>query len=127
MRREGDAQVARARRCELLLDLGGVAVPWHAVRVDVLVGSDEVRLLAGRPTRSRHPRLRVDHYVVDQALTRERRQRKERGRRIAAGVGDEIGLADLLAIALGQPVHGLVEHLRGWMLAVPQLVHRGVP
>ena len=41
----------------------------------------------------------------------ERRQRQDRCGRIAAGVGDELGIADRLAVQLGQPVDGVGEQL----------------
>ena len=47
----------------------------------------------------------------------------EHGRgRIAAGVGDDRRVGDLLAVQLGQPVRGLVEQVRARVRAVPLLV-----
>ena len=111
---------------ELLLDLGGVAVARHPVGVDVLVDGHEVGLLGGGAPGARHARLGVDDDVLDQPCARQRREREQRRGRIAAGVGDQRGAADLLAVQLGQPVDGLVEQLGRLVLAVPPLVHRRV-
>ncbi len=45
-----------------------------------------------------------------------------RGGRVAAGTRDELRLADLLAVGLGQPVDGLREELGGLVGLVPVLV-----
>ena len=47
---------------------------------------------------------------------------EQRGRRVAAGVGDDRRAGDRLAVQLGQPVDGLVEQLGARVLAVPVLV-----
>ena len=105
MRREGDRH-RRAERRELLLDLGRVAVARDAVGVDVLVDGDEVGRVGGRAAGAGDAGLGVDHDVGDQARAGERREREDRGGRVAARVGDEVGVADLLAVELGQPVDG---------------------
>ena len=46
--------------------------------------------------------------------------------RVAAGRRDQLGLAQLVAVELGQPVDGAVEQLGRAVLAVPALVGRQV-
>ena len=71
-------------------------------------------------------RLRVDHDVGDHAGARQRGEPEQRGGRVAAGVGDEVGAHDRLAVELGQPVDGLAEQLGRAVAAVPVLVDRAV-
>jgi hypothetical protein len=52
----------------------------------------------------------------------ERRERQDRGGRVAAGVGDEARVAHRLAVALGQAVHRLADQLGVRVLDVPALV-----
>ena len=54
----------------------------------------------------------------------ERGEREQRRGRIAAGVGDEVGGRDLVAVDLGQAVHAAAEQLGRAVLAVPALVGR---
>ena len=121
MRRERHADV-HSIRGQLLLDLGCVPVPGHPVRGHVLVDRHEMRGVGRRPARPRDARLGVHDYVLDQPRSGQRPQREQRRRGIAAGIGDEAGLADPFAIALGQAVDGIVQQLRRRMPAVPQLV-----
>ena len=57
-----------------------------------------------------------------QPAARQRRERQQRRGRVAAGVGDDVGAGDLLAVELGQPVDGAREQLGLGVLAVPLLV-----
>ncbi len=68
--------------------------------------------------------LGVDHDVGDQPGARERREAEQRGRRVAAGVGDDAGAGDLLAVQLGQAIDGAGEQLGARVGAVPLLVGR---
>src|SRR3954447_17843002 len=113
---------ARPQGRELLLDLRRVAVPRDLVGRHVLGGGDEVRRRRRRPPGARDARLRVDHHVADRRGPRQRRQREQRGGRVAAGVGDEVRLAHRVARELRQAVHALPEVLRRAVLAVPVLV-----
>jgi hypothetical protein len=82
-----------------------------------------VHLLRRRATGPRHAGLGVDDHVVDQARARERREREQRGGRVAARVGDELGADDVLAIELGQAVDGPADQLGRFVIAVPAAVH----
>ena len=111
MRRERDRERG-ALAGELLLDLRRVAVAADLVRRHVLVGGDEVRGLRRLAPGAGHARLGVDHDVAEQPGAGERGEREQRGGRVAAGVGDEVGAGDLLAVQLGQPVDAVAEQAR---------------
>ena len=97
-----------------------------AVGHEVLGHRDEVRLGGGRAAGAGDAGLRVDDDVGDRAAARQRGQREQRRRRVAAGVGDEVGAGDLLAVDLGQAVDAGAEALGRAVLAVPALVGRPV-
>ncbi len=126
MRQEGDRQVGAEHR-QLLLDLRRVAVAGDAVGGDVLVDGDEVRLVGRGAAGAGGAGLGVDDHVGEQAGVRQRREPEQRRGREAAGVGDDVGDLDPLAVAeLRQPVGGVLQQLRRGMVAVPLLVRRQV-
>ena len=108
------------RRAEVGVELGLVAMPLDLVRRQVLRDRDEVRRLGRLAAGAGHAGLRVDERVRGEVL--QRQQRQQRGGRVAARRGHELRVADLVAVQLGQPVHGLVEQLRRRMRPVPALV-----
>lgn len=124
--RETQIGVGGIQYRQLLLDLRGVSVARDSIGVDVLVRGDEVGLLAGRAPGPRDPRFGVDDDVLDHAGAGERGEREQGGRRVAAGVGDQVGPGDLLAVSLGEAIDGLSQELRGLVFAVPLLIDRGV-
>jgi hypothetical protein len=107
---------------ELLLDLGRVPVRPHLVWGHGLVDGDEVLAVRRLAAGARDARFRVDHHVAEQSLARQRRQREDRGGRVAARVGDQPGAGDLLAMQLREPVDRVREVRGGAVLAVPLLV-----
>ena len=113
---------ARPGELELLLDLGSVAVGGHLVGDDVLACQRVVGGLVEGPPGAGDALLGVDHHIPDHARARERGERQQRGRRVAAGVGDQRRPADGVAVQLRQPVHGLGHQLRAGVLPVPVLV-----
>ena len=110
VRLELDRQVGAEQR-ELLLDLRRVPVGGDLVGEDVLAGHRQVRGLVERAAGAGDALLGVDHHVGDQPGARERREREQRRGRVAAGVGDDPGAGDLLAVQLGEPVDGLAQQL----------------
>ena len=64
--------------------------------------------------------LGVHHHVVD--VVAQRPERQQRGGRVAAGRGHQVGAADLFAVRLGEAVDGLVKQLRRGVRLVPALV-----
>jgi hypothetical protein len=124
MRRERHAH-RRAERRQLLVDLGHVAVAADAVGGDVLVGGHEVRRVRRRPAGARDAALGVDHRVVQPR--RQRREREQRRRRVAARVGHDVGALDLRAPQLRQPVHRLADELGVRVRHVPVLVDLDEP
>ena len=94
----------RAEQRELLLDLRRVPVGGDLVGQDVLARHRQVGGLVERPPGAGDALLGVDHDVGDQPGAGERREREQRGRRVAAGVGHDVALGDLLAVQLGQAV-----------------------
>jgi hypothetical protein len=122
-----EALASRGER-QLLFDLGDVAVPAEAVRADALVDLAEQHLGLEVPTRARHAALGVHDEVADEPGARQRGERKERGRRIAAGRPDDGDRridesGQLLAMELRQPVDRLVQEVGTRVLeAVPARV-----
>jgi hypothetical protein len=77
------------RESERLLDLRRVLVRADAVGRDVLEHRACVRRLLQRASRSRDSRLRVDDHGRPVDQVRDRREREQRRRRVAARVRDE--------------------------------------
>ncbi len=121
VRDEGDRRRAAQRR-QLLFDLGPVAVSLGLVGEGVLVHRDVVHRVSAAAAGAGDALLGVDDDVCKQALLGQRRQREDARGRIAAGCGDQLGLAQLIAVELGKPVDGALEQLRRTVLAVPALV-----
>ena len=121
VRDERDPELVGA---ELLLELRAVAVALDLVRVDVLGDRREVRRLGRAAARARHARLRVDDDVLDHVA--ERREREDRGGRVATGAGDQIGALDLVAVQLRQPVDRPAEQAGRLVRLVVALVARAV-
>jgi DisA bacterial checkpoint controller nucleotide-binding len=65
-------------------------------------------------------------YILDQPGASQRREGEQRRRGVTARVRDEVGFRDLVAVALGQPVHRAVQQLWRLVLAVPAAVQVGV-
>ena len=85
--------------------------------------------LPSPPARPGHAGLGVDHDLVrlDRLGLQQRHQRKLRAGRVAAGIGDEPRLLDLVAVNLDQAIDRLLLQLRRMMLvAVPARIGRGV-
>ena len=100
-----------------------------AIGVEALRHLGEQHLLLRRPARPGHAGLGVDHDLVrhDRLGLEQRRQRKLRAARVAAGVGDEPRLLDLVAMHLDQAIDRLALQLRRMMLvAVPARIGRDV-
>ena len=113
---------------ELLLHLGGVPVADRLERAHHAGALRMVRILSRLTTPLARPDLALDDdraRRIDEAGTRERQEREDRRRRIAAGSGDELRRADLVAVQLGDPVHGGAEQLGvGMVDLVPGSVDR---
>ena len=122
---EGNLDFA-AEPSQLLLDLGPMAVSLDLVGEGVLVHRYVLGLLLTAPPGAGDPLLGVDHHIREQALGGERRQRQQRRGRVAAGVGDELRLADRLAVQLGQAVGCAVEQIGLTVGPVPLLICRQV-
>ena len=124
----GRAPSRPADRGQLLLDLGDVAMPAEAVRLDALVDLAEHEVRLGLAAGARHAALGVDHEIADQAGAGQRREREERGRRVAAGRADDRDRGvderrELRAVELRQAVDGALEEVRARVLeAVPARV-----
>ncbi len=125
MGRERDTDPGAEAR-ELLLDLRRVAVARDAIRAHVLVDGDEMSAFGRGAPGAGDTRLGIDDHVIDEAGTRERREREQRGGGKAARVGDEVGVGELRAVTLRQAVDGVRDQLRRGMLAVPLGVHLGI-
>ena len=117
---------------ELLLDLRDMAVAAEAVRLHALVDLAEHQVGLRLAARARDAALGVDHEVLDQARARERRERQERGGRVAAGRADDGDRRvderlELGPVELGQAVDRDVEEVGVRVLeAVPARVVGGV-
>ena len=97
----------RHRAAGALLDFGAVAVVEHAVGRQAVVALGEVRPLGRGLAGTRHTGLRVDDDVGagdEETGVNQRRQREQRGGRVAARIGDEAGRRHGVALALGQAV-----------------------
>ncbi len=121
MRDEGDRR-GTAQRRQLLLDLGPVPVPLGLVGEGVLVHRDVVHRVAAAAAGAGDALLGVDDDVGEQALLGQRRQGEHARGRVAAGSGDQLRLAQPVAVELGQPVDRSLEQLRRPVLAVPALI-----
>src|SRR3990172_6765693 len=126
VRREGEAHLA-GKQPQFLLDLAAVAVSRRGVGEDVLVALEKVGAAGGGASRARDAGLRVDddRGRPGQPGPQQRRDRQQRGRRVAAGVADDAGATDLRAVQLRQPVGRLFQQrLRDMWGLVPALVGR---
>ena len=105
---------------EVLLDLGRVAVVEQAVGVEVLVDGAERVVGLGGPAGAGDAAGGVDDEpgALDEPGVEQRGEGERRRRDVAAGRGDEPGADELLAVPLGQAVHGLGEQL-GWSCSKP--------
>ena len=121
MRDEGDRRGA-AERGELLLDLGPVAVALGLVGEGVLGHRGEVDGVVAAAPVAGGALHRRDVGLGEQAAFGERRQGEQARGRVAAGRGDQLRLAQLVPVELGEPVDGALEQLGGAVLAVPALV-----
>jgi hypothetical protein len=117
------------RLAKLLDRLGMVAVPGHAIGLEVVRGFGEqqadLRLAPG----ARRARLAIRDQVlaVDHARFEERDEAQLDRRRIAPRVADDARLADLVAMELRQPVHRFLEQVGARVLQlVPLLEQRDV-
>ena len=125
MRHERDPEL-RSQRGQLLLDLGRVTMARNPVCVHVLVRGHEVGLLGRGAAGAGYAGLCIDHDIGDQFGARERSEREQRRRRIAAWIGHQVCPREHVPVELGQPVDGIVEQLRREVLAVPLAVDRGI-
>jgi hypothetical protein len=82
-----------------------------AVGSEVLVDGDEMQAVPPTPSGARDARGGADDDVLREAGGDQRSQRQDGRGRIAAGVGDESRSAHLVAVELGQPIHGVVQEL----------------
>src|SRR5512136_1208120 len=86
--------------------------PSDAVRAEVLVGFDEMRLERWRPPRAGDTRLAVgDDRAGKPARSRQRRQAQDDAGGIAARIGDQAGPGDLRPTQLRKTVDGLAQQL----------------
>ena len=123
VRREVDDRHLPREVRDGLLDLRRVAVVCHIVGAEVVVELREVVGLLRRAARARDARLRVDddRIDIDEMRARERREREDAGRREAASVADDLGIADLVAVELREAVDALGFRIRVRHV-VPRLV-----
>ena len=94
---------------ELLEQLAGVAVAEDRVGGEIVGGIHEVGLGGGRLAGAADAGFGVaDDAVVeiDEAGAEERGEREDDGGGVAAGIGDEAGRGDLVAMQLGGAVDG---------------------
>ena len=108
MGHEGDWGGSAERR-QLLFDLRPVAVALGLVGEGVLRHRREVDgVIAAAPV-PRRPLHGGDDDVGEQALFGQRRQAEHARGRVATGGRDQLRLAQLLAVDLGQPVDAAAE------------------
>ena len=128
MRGELDGDRLLRDKGKLLLDLREVAVLRNAVGAHALVALAEEVVdlrLASRPAHAAHG-IRDDPRGTDQPGLQQRQGWNQDAGRIAAGRCHERGVADPVAIYLGQSVDGFREELGGGVIVgVEFLVHRG--
>ncbi len=105
VRRERDAARLAGETRQGLLDLGDVAVPGRAVRLDAAVHRREVGLLGGARPAPETPDL--PSIAGGPSTSRPRPAARGRGSRgrVAAGVRDARRAGDRLARELGQAIH----------------------
>ena len=107
-RRSGRATLDTAV-AQLLDDLRFVAVAPEAVRPHVFGNLSKQVGRCGRAAGARDAAFCIDDELHDVVRERrERQERKQRCRGIAAGIRDEACIAQCVAIALGESVHGAV-------------------
>jgi len=127
MRQEVDAARTRVRteRAQLLFDLRDVAVTADAVGLHALVDLAEHHLRLRFAAGTRDPALRIDDEVGDQPGARDRGEREQRRRRVAARRPDNRGrrsaeACELVTMQLRQSVDGVRKQARlGVVKAVP--------
>ena len=129
MRREGGDHLAPRGARKFLVEFRHVAMMADPVGMETLRDLREQHVLLGRPARPRHPRLRVDDDVVDRdhAFADQRDERKLCACGVAAGIGDEPRLFDVVAVDLDQTVNRLFLQVgRGMLAAIPARIGGGV-
>ena len=108
------------RAGELLLDLGQVAVAVDLVRHEFSVRLTTSGLSSAAPRPAPEtPDLASITTSGDQAAVGQRGEGQHRGGRIAARVGDQLGVADRVAVELGEPVDGFSSSSRLTVRPVP--------
>ena len=113
------------REAERLRDLRRVLVPADRVRREVLEHEARMRARLQLAARARDARLRVDHDARRVDRARDRRQREQRGCRVAARVGDRAARSG--GKSSGKRVRPVAEPAGPRVLeAVPRRVERGV-
>src|SRR5262245_13959836 len=92
-----------------LLDLRRVAMGADTVAGDALIALGEVEIELGCPSRAGYPALAVDDDAgqIEELPRYQRGQTEDGSLRIAAGIGDQLGISDLLAVQLRQAIHRL--------------------
>ena len=129
MRREVDGDRLAGGDPDLLLDLRRVPVLRHRIGREPLARLGEERVLLQTAPGAGDARFGVDDDVadIDQPGLRDRHERQQRRRRIAAGTGDKPRAPYLVAIELRQPVDRfLLQRRRTVLMAVPFGVDRHV-
>ena len=114
MRREVQRYLAFDEMTQSLFDFRRMAVGGNAVCLEVVVELREMSLELGRTACARgarfgidDDRIRFDEFVLD-----ERSQCQNAGRRIAAGVADDLGIFYLVAVQFSQAVDALSIFMR---------------
>ena len=99
-----------------------------AVRDDRLTAGRVVRACAGDHSSPGCARFGVDdHILLHEPRLEQGSACQDDGRGVAAGVGDQVGVADLVAEELGQPVDGILQVLRVRVgVPIPLLVDRDI-
>ena len=129
MRRERDGAAAPRVARHGLLDLGYVLVPAEPIGAQVLVDLAEAVVLVRLAARPRDAAHGGDGDAVrrDEPGPHQRREGHGGGRRVAAGVRDELRAGELGSGELGEAVARLGEELlRRVIETVPARVHGGV-